>query len=266
MLHEKPEELIKSSIESFEIEPDIETINRIEETINKTNQERSIKIENFNDRIKKLQQDYKVLQDELTSLNKSDRLNETLNTLGKSNDNLKSFYDDNDNDYDNDEFFTNNNNNNNINSNDENIFKIMNSKSIELDNLKIHIAKKLNDFENQLNSLNLNKINLIKEKSNLINENENLINNNLLNNFDSKIMKINLYKNLGIFIENGNENDEVETPNNINNNTNNINKTDKNDKIIIYNKFSDLTNFLNVDDKYSDYFITNYIWDKLPGL
>lgn len=34
--------------------------------------------------------------------------------------------------------------------------------------------------------------------------------------------------------------------------------------MIIYNKEKNLTDFLNYgDEKYSDYFISNYIWDRL---
>lgn len=222
MLHEKPEELIKSSIESFEIEPDLQTLNRIEDTISKTDQERLNKIEVLQASIKKAAGEYKTLQEEFEALQKSSTLADTLKSLG--------------NDEESEDI-----------SEEDNIFKSMNKKSIELDNLKVSLAKKLNELERQINSLNIEKVNLTKQQEDLVNDNENLINNSLLNNFDSKIMKINLYKNLGVLIESG-ENQDTED-----------------DKIIIYNKFADLTSILKVDEKYSDYFITNYIWDKLPG-
>lgn len=220
MLDEKPEDLIQSSIDSFEIEPDILTLNRIEDTINKISQERSHKISFLQEGIKKLENELKSLQEELELLGLSNGLKETLNSLGDSKLSNEEEH--------------------------ENIFNIMNKKSIEIDNLKLSLAKKLNDLESHLNSLNITKNNLTNKQEELISENEKLIDKNLLNNFDSKIMKINLFKNLGISIENANLNE--------------------NDKIVIYNKLSDLTSILTVDDKYSDYFITNYIWERLPGL
>lgn len=223
MLHEKPEELIKSSIESFEIEPDLLTLNRIEETISKTNLERANKIEVLQNNIKKASGEYKTLRDEFEALQKSSTLVETLNSLGNGEEEGEK-----------------------INGHD-NIFKSMNKKSIELDNLKVSLAKKLNELERQINSLNIEKVNLTKQQQDLVDENENSINSNLLSNFDSKIMKINLYKNLGVLLESGED------------------EQSENDKLIIYNKFADLTSVLKVDEKYSDYFITNYIWDKLPG-
>ena len=76
-----------------------------------------------------------------------------------------------------------------------------------------------------------------------------MINDNILKNPDSKAIKINIYKNLGVEIESG---EEGETEN-------------KQDKVIIYNKETNLSSILNIDDKYSEYFITNYIWDRLQG-
>lgn len=38
----------------------------------------------------------------------------------------------------------------------------------------------------------------------------------------------------------------------------------KSNTLITYNKEKNLTDFLNYgDEKYSDYFISNYIWDRL---
>lgn len=131
----------------------------------------------------------------------------------------------------------------------KNIFNVMNEKSIELDNLKLSLAKNLNDLESQINSMNITKKDLMEKYELVKMKNDNLINDNILKNPDSKAIKINIYKNLGVEIESG---EEGETEN-------------KQDKVIIYNKETNLSSILNIDDKYSEYFITNYIWDRLQG-
>ena len=82
----------------------------------------------------------------------------------------------------------------------KNIFNVMNEKSIELDNLKLSLAKNLNDLESQINSMNITKKDLMEKYELVKMKNDNLINDNILKNPDSKAIKINIYKNLGVEI------------------------------------------------------------------
>lgn len=226
MFHEKPDKLLLSSIESFEIEPDLLTLRRIEEVINKTNQYRSNIIENYETKLSAMKSEFQSLMSEINLLTKVSGINyENLKVLGNGNE--ESIED----------------------INNKNIFTVMNEKSIELDNLKLSLAKNLNDLESQINSMNITKKDLMEKYELVKMKNDNLINDNILKNPDSKAIKINIYKNLGIEIESG---DEGTSENN-------------QDKVIIYNKETNLSSILNIDDKYSEYFITNYIWDRLQG-
>lgn len=226
MFHEKPDKLLLSSIESFEIEPDLLTLRRIEEVINKTNQYRSNIIENYETKLNTMKNEFQSLMSEITLLTKVSGINyENLKLLGNGDE--ESMGD----------------------LSNKNIFNVMNEKSIELDNLKLSLAKNLNDLESQINSMNITKKDLLEKYELVKMKNDNLINDNILKNPDSKTIKINIYKNLGVEIESG---DEGENEN-------------KQDKVIIYNKETNLSSILNIDDKYSEYFVTNYIWDRLQG-
>lgn len=227
MFQENPDKLLLSSIESFEIEPDLLTLRRIEDLINKTNQFRSSIIESYESRINALQTEHKNLKTEIGLLTKVSGINyENLKLLGGDNEEADKDW------------------------SSKDIFTLMNEKSIELDNLKLSLAKNLNDLESQINSMNITKKDL-EEKYNLLRqENENLIHDNILNNPDSKVIKINIYKNLGVEIEDAVDQDD---------------KQNKCDKIVIFNKEANLSSILNVEEKYSEYFITNYIWDRLQG-
>jgi len=226
MFHEKPDKLLLSSIESFEIEPDLLTLRRIEEVINKTNQYRSNIIENYETKLNTMKSEFQSLMSEINLLTKVSGINyENLKLLGNGNE--ESMGD----------------------LSNKNIFNVMNEKSIELDNLKLSLAKNLNDLESQINSMNITKKDLMEKYELVKMKNDNLINDNILKNPDSKAIKINIYKNLGVEIESGEEG-EIEN---------------KQDKVIIYNKETNLSSILNIDDKYSEYFITNYIWDRLQG-
>lgn len=225
MFHEKPDKLLLSSIESFEIEPDLLTLRRIEEVINKTNQYRSNIIENYETKLNTMKSEFQSLMSEINLLTKVSGINyENLKLLGNGDEES-------------------------MGDLSNNIFNVMNEKSIELDNLKLSLAKNLNDLESQINSMNITKKDLMEKYELVKMKNDNLINDNILKNPDSKAIKINIYKNLGVEIESGGEG---ETEN-------------KQDKVIIYNKETNLSSILNIDDKYSEYFITNYIWDRLQG-
>lgn len=226
MFHETPDKLLLSSIESFEIEPDLLTLRRIEEVINKTNQIRTNIIEKYEEKIKAMKGQHQNLLTEIELLTRVSGINyENLKALGNG-----------DEEYSGD-------------LSTKNIFNVMNDKSVELDNLKLSLAKNLNDLESQINSMNIMKKDMTEKYELAKLKNDNLINDNILKNPDSKAIKINIYKNLGVEIEN---NEDNETGN-------------AQDKVVIYNKETNLSSILNIDDKYSEYFVTNYIWDRIQG-
>lgn len=226
MFHETPDKLLLSSIESFEIEPDLLTLRRIEEVINKTNQIRTNIIEKYEEKIKAMKGQHQNLLTEIELLTRVSGINyENLKALGNG-----------DEEYSGD-------------LSTKNIFNVMNDKSIELDNLKLSLAKNLNDLESQINSMNIMKKDMTEKYELAKLKNDNLINDNILKNPDSKAIKINIYKNLGVEIEN---NEDNETGN-------------SQDKVVIYNKETNLSSILNIDEKYSEYFVTNYIWDRIQG-
>lgn len=223
-----PEDIIQQSIDSIEIEPELLTLERIEDTIDSIKRLRRTKIDGLVNTNSKLEQEVASLTNEVNLLHKIGDYNyEIIRDLS----NIKQY---------------------SISEidKDENIFKVLSKKSIELDNLKVAIAKNLNDLGTAINSLKLSKSNLETEleslKTKLAQQFDNLeLPDDGLMNQDSNILKINLYRNLGVRIENFGEGS---------------------DRIVIYNKETDLSSVLKVEEKYSDYFISNYIWDRLEGL
>lgn len=220
-----PEDIIQQSIDSIEIEPELLTLERIEDTIESIKRLRKSKIDGLSSINTKLEQEVASLTNEVNILHKIGDYNyEIIRDLSQIKQYKISEID-----------------------KDENIFKVLSKKSIELDNLKVAIAKNLNDLGTAINSLKLSKSNLESEiescKAKLTQQFENLeLPDESLMNQDSNILKINLYRNLGVRIENFGE-----------------------DRIVIYNKEKDLSSVLKVEEKYSDYFISNYIWERLEG-
>lgn len=224
MLQETPASLIHSAIDSFEIEPDLHILRRIEEAIQKAQNQRNLIIETHENKINQLTREYETLLAEIEALTSASGVSfEMARKFGSQSMSTTSIEED-------------------------NIFKVFQKKSIELDGLKVLLAKTLNDLESQINLMNIIILKLTESLDQLETKKERVINDNFLNNPDSKIMKINLYKSLGILIENFDQVNE---------------NGDGKDRILIYNRETDLTNILNVSDKYSDYFITNHIWDSL---
>lgn len=220
--HGTPEEMIEGAINQFEIEPELLTLQRIEETVGDTQKLRQTKLDAIQSKILSLSKQYNTLSNEVELLNKvSDYNFEILSKIGTEN----------------------------ISEADQNIFKLLKKKSTELDNLKVSLAKNLNDLESSINSFNLSKNNILKQIDLSTAKLDQLISSNLtLNSQDSKVLKINLFKNLGISIENFQEDESTSS---------------ENDLVIIYNKKTDLTSILKIEAKYSNFFISNYIWDRL---
>lgn len=208
--------ILNSVVDSFEINPDLAMLTKIEESIQKSAMQRSAQLEQEELQVKLLQKEHDSLVKEVNSLTDASSSEDILNQLEIKVIQLPS----------------------------DNLFDLFDKKTIELDNSKVILAKRINELDSQINLKKINILKLHEQLHKVTQQIENVLSDNLLQNSDSKIMKINLYKSLGVLIENGpNEADD--------------------DKILIYNKENDLTNILNVNDKYSDYFITNHIWDRL---
>ncbi|EER34406.1 predicted protein [Candida tropicalis MYA-3404] len=132
-----------------------------------------------------------------------------------------------------------------------NIFHIISIKKQELDNLKVEIIKESQLLHTSISNLTLeernliNKLNELIEKINRIDED----NSKIVSEQDPSMLKINLYKNLGIKLETGN--------------SHNSDDGDNDDMMIITNQDDNTSNILKVEPKLSDFFISNYIWDKL---
>lgn len=215
MLGEDPGELVSSTIESFETDPDLASLARINDTMAQTEAIRTAKLDALTKEITELEAKLAERKKEVESLNmQSDSFLETLNTLG----NTKV-------------------------GRDEGVFKAMNSKSSELDSLKVSLAKQLSDLESTINQMHMSKISLSKQRDELAEQKEHALANTVVENRNSSTMKISLYRSLGLHIEPG--------------------KDSENDRVLVFNKETNLTSVLELDEKYSDYFISNYIWDRL---
>ena len=88
----------------------------------------------------------------------------------------------------------------------------------------------------------MKKISMSRRRDELASEREQALAANIASNLNSSSMKISLYKSLGVHVEDFDG---------------------ESDKIIIFDRGTDLTSVLPVDEKYLDYFISNYIWDRL---
>lgn len=207
--------LIDSTIEGFETQPDIASLARIAESLKKTKDVREIKIERLNKQVDTLQREVDALGSEIKALSQpNSALLEQLSEFGAAA----------------------------VPKDDESIFKVMNSKSIELDNLKVSLAKRLTDLESVINQMDMVKVNLARRSDEVTRQKEQSLATNIATNFNSNSMRISLYKSLGVHIE------EVD---------------DGDDKIVVFGPTKNLTSVLQVDEKYLDYFISNYIWDKI---
>lgn len=215
MLDEAPDTLIYSAIENFETQPDISSLARISENLKKTKELRDAKIDHLQKNVDELEAKLEELSSEIKALSEpSAAILGALSQLGTAS----------------------------YTKEDDSVYKVMNAKSVELDNLKVSLAKRLTDLESALNQMNMVKMNMARHREDLSHQKEQALATNIASNFNSNSMRISLYKSLGIHIE--------ELP-------------DGNDKIVVFGREKNLTSVLQVDEKYLDYFISNYIWDKL---
>lgn len=132
-----------------------------------------------------------------------------------------------------------------------NIFHIILIKKQELDNLKVEIIKESQFLQTSINNLILKERKLIENLNELIEKLNKIEEDNfeIISEQDPSILRINLYKNLGIKLE-------------IINHEQQQRKVEE-DMMIITNQDNHISNILKIEPKLSDFFISNYIWDQL---
>lgn len=221
MLDEAPDSLIYSAIEGFETQPDIASLERIEQTQSKTALLRSQRIANLESQVKQLEEELKAVQSALDGLSiPSSAISETLRGFGAKTSGASE-------------------------QDETDVFKLINLKSLSLDNEKVALAKQLTEIESSINQMNMAKIKATRRREEVNDLREQALALNVANNYNGTSMKISLFKKFGVHIEE---------------------KEGGSDRIVIFDHGSNLTNVLEVDDKYLDYFISNYIWDRLGNV
>ncbi|CDR47561.1 CYFA0S33e00452g1_1 [Cyberlindnera fabianii] len=113
------------------------------------------------------------------------------------------------------------------------------SRIKESQNAELDINKALKELTSARQELSTNMSNLVDEFNSLEKQIEDLDYIEEPEDKDAVVLKLMVYRKLGLKVDL------------------------KSSVLIIYNKEKNLTDFLNYgDDKYSDYFISNYIWDR----
>lgn len=131
----------------------------------------------------------------------------------------------------------------------DDVFRLLRSKMLDLDNEKIALAKQLTELQSVINQLKQDRLQIQKRLEDLRRAKDDVLHNNVSEHYNSTSMKIALYKKLGVHIESvGGDDSESQE-----------------DKILVIDKLSNLASVLAVDEKYLDYFISNYIWDRIGG-
>ncbi|ODQ80883.1 hypothetical protein BABINDRAFT_166452 [Babjeviella inositovora NRRL Y-12698] len=214
MLEEIPAVLLRSTIDNFQLEPDLQTVDRINDSISLLKTSRENQINEETTILANLTRQLEISENSLKEFQGSEPVLATAEQLQEN------------------------------------------------ERKKFTLAKNLNDLEMQLNNLNLqlNKLNneydkADQEYNNFIAYQEEVPLSSGLDGVtasdDSTVLKLKLYRSLGIKIEQPG----MAAPD--------TNPSDLLEKVVIYNKVQDTTNILKLDEKYSDYFVSNYVWDRI---
>lgn len=209
MLDEAPDSLLYSAIDNFETQPDVASLHRISENLKKTAELRRQKSEAAEKEVKQLEAQLHEISREIAALKEpSATVYETLGVFDPSDDNL---------------------------------FRLVDARSAELDNQKVALAKQLTELESAINQMTMATLTMTRQRDELARKREQALAANVAANMNSSSMKISLYKSLGVHIE----------------------AFGDSDRILLFDRATDLTSVLPVDEKYLDHFISNYIWDRL---
>lgn len=177
------EHVIQNSIDMVEIEPELNTIERIEEGITAIRLLRQQKIHQLQTTNNQLNTDITQLNQEIKQLKTvSDHNKHIINQLS----NISQL--------------------NNDDLNDQNIFHLLNKKMLQLDNYQLNIANSLIDLESSISSLSVAKNKLTTTSDKLTND---LTKDSLPDNSNGVILKLNILTSLGVKIDTIDEKDHV---------------------------------------------------------
>lgn len=165
MLQENPAVLVQSSIESFEVQPDLLTLDRIHSNIETIQQNRNKTIENLQAVNSELNNQINLLTIDLNNLLKVSNYPELNDTS------------------------------------DQDISLYITSKLDDLKNLRVSISKNLSDLNVLISSNNRTKLKLIETINTLNTNYNNLLIENLSKYNNSNVMKIHFFKHFGVRIE-----------------------------------------------------------------
>ncbi|KAI5963309.1 spc24 [Candida pseudojiufengensis] len=243
-----PANMLQELINQFSSSHEFLAIEQIQSIINNQNISNSNEIAKTNETIVNLKREIELKQNSLQMLNKVNDINyELIQTYTSSISNSQQQQQQ-----------------PQIN-NSENIFQLIKSKSIEMENYKIKLIKELQDLTSSINNLNSNEIKFKNEINKINNKIENSINefeknlnlnSNELLEQDLTILLINLYKNLGINLESSKKS-TVDSP------IENEEFLDEPEDIMIIKGKDDNVTALPLEARYTEEFISNFIWDKI---
>lgn len=224
MLDEPPHTLIQSAIEGFETQPDLLSLERVGQMQAQLAEVRSQKLTKLETEVLDLEARLAQALSELQALSTPNpAIFEALgpSSLSASDSAARAGPD--------------------AAAAHEDVFKLLNSRSVELDTEKVALAKQLTELESSINQMSMAKIKLVRQKEEYERQKEQALAANVANNFNTTAMKIALFNKMGVHIE----------------------SQDSRDKVMVFDRATDAASLLEIDPKYSDYFISNYIWDRL---
>ena len=224
MLDEAPETLILSAIEGFETQPDVASIGRINELANRVNELWQEEENRLETEVSALENDLRAELAEIDVLKRP--TNAVFELLHLQNDAIALIL---------------RRNAENPEKND--VFSVINEQKALLDKKKILLAKQLSELESRIAQMRTTEMELTQREAELAEQKLAALQTNTSSNMDLTTMKIMLFKKFGIHIEEGEEG--------------------KNDKIVIFNEKRSGAKTLEVDPKFLDYFISNYIWEHV---
>ncbi|GEQ69227.1 hypothetical protein JCM33374_g2898 [Metschnikowia sp. JCM 33374] len=224
MVEETPESLIYSAIEGFETQPDVASIGRINESGSRI-------YELWKEEEKRLANTVAVLEAELrTVTGEIDQLktptSDVIEQLHLSDEERTKIIAQGDG-----------------GSEKNDVFSLIHEQTMLLDGQKIALAKQLSEIETTITQMQAAEMQMVREEAELIEQKRMALAATATSNLSSTTMKIMLFKKFGIHIEEP--------------------ASEGNDKIVIFNEHSDAAKVLDVDPKFSDYFISNYIWEQI---
>ncbi|ANZ76489.1 BA75_04038T0 [Komagataella pastoris] len=185
--------LIRSTIENFQIEPDVQTINQINENLSLLSSKRKLKLDHQLDLLSRISKQRDELKEFNQQLLETEDRQQTLKSIE------------------------------------------------ELEHEKFKLAKSITDLEMNMNHLQ-NSISSLTQNLNELEEQEKaVISNDLQENYDSTVLRLKLFKSMGLIIDTSKDKDQI----------------------IIYNKDKGVSDILSVEENYSDFFVSNYVWDNL---